>query len=120
MTARWFRRDQREMARSKPETVSPRIFLSVVYFLFSMPKEQHFTLCEVSQRSAHFTYQIEIPDGVTEEKVIAEIEECAEELWDSGTEFTFECGAVVNSCYESEEHIEPQDVYHRSDCIGKK
>ena len=85
-----------------------------------MAKEQFFTICEVSQRSAHQTYVIEIPDGVTEEQVIAEIEENTQELWDFPGNAEFECGAVLKSSYESEEHIEPQDVYHRRDCIGMK
>ena len=86
-----------------------------------MAKEQSFTLCETSIRAAHRVYKIEIPDGVTEEQVIKEIDENAQELWDHDTwSFEFECGAVIKSSYESEEHIEPQDVYHRRDCLGMK
>ena len=85
-----------------------------------MPKTQYFTLCETSTRSAHLTLQVEIPEGVTEEQVSAELDEYAEEAWDSPGDFDFECGAVLKSHYPSEEHIEPLDVYHRKDCVGMK
>jgi len=82
-----------------------------------MSKVQFFTLCQNQMRAAHMTLKVEIPEGVTQDQVVAEIEENAEELWDN-PESGFECGATLITSYESEDHIEPMNVYHRSDCIG--
>jgi len=85
-----------------------------------MSKSQHFTLCQVSQSAQHYVLEVEIPEGVTEEQVIAELEDNAQEIWDEVDRYEFECGAKLKSSYESEEHINPEYVYHRKDCVGMK
>lgn len=82
-----------------------------------MAKQQFFTLCEVSQVQSHMTLLVEMPDDVTEEQVMKELEENPQEFWDAPGD-GFDCGAKLVTSYESETHVEPLDYYHRRDCRG--